>query len=342
MNLYKKEFEITSFDNLKVTIFVIGYKNIGESNIVLFFDDNRVVFSMVIDSYKKGDLNITEKILDDLEIKEVDMVCWTHPHCDHTPGIAEIVEKYYHSGMVIFSPKFFYGNLMDDILVGEAKAAQEAFKKIIDKTKKDPNVKEIMRTISASGDITNNYPMRIVDSNGTQKDFILYFLTPIGRRTDEYYIIKNKAFKKPNELSVSFIISLDGYNFYFGSDTENEHAKEIENHIVESMRWIKVPHHSSLGGQSIVDRLGPNADFAASTVFASGGLPVKSIQDAYVSRNVRLFMTQITGTPEDQLVDYGIVRFDYRFLKDDILVEIKTYANAGEYVSDSMSVSMEE
>lgn len=332
MNHYKKEFKISSFDNLRVSIFVIGYKNLGESNIVLFFDDKRVVFSMVIDCFKKGELNVTEEILDSFHIEKVNMVCWSHPHCDHTPGIDGIVNKYFHSDMVVFSPKFYYGNLMDDIIDGEARAAQDAYKNIIDKIKDDPNVKEIMHSITAFGDITNSYPMRIVDTNGIQKDFTLYFLTPIGQRTDEYYIIKNKMFSNPNELSVSFILSLDGYNFFFGGDTENEHAEEIDDNIVESMRWIKVPHHCSMGGRSIVDRLGPCADFAASTVFTSGGLPVEEIQNAYISKDVRLFMTQLREIPEDLLKDYGVVQFDYRFLKDDIQVDIKTIANAGEYV----------
>lgn len=56
-NLYKKTLNVSSIENLIVSIFVIGYKNIGESIIVLFRDvydgNDIVIMSMVIDSYEK-------------------------------------------------------------------------------------------------------------------------------------------------------------------------------------------------------------------------------------------------------------------------------------------------
>ena len=95
MKRYKKEITFTSFENLVLSIYLVGYKNIGESIVVLFHDagkeEKEPVFSFVVDSYKKDDLFLTKKILDDNEVKGLDIVCWTHPHRDHTPGIDEIV-----------------------------------------------------------------------------------------------------------------------------------------------------------------------------------------------------------------------------------------------------------
>lgn len=109
--------------------------------------------------------------------------------------------------------------------------------------------------------------MRLIsDNNLEEKELSFFFLTPIGRRTDRYSI-KGDLLGNPNELSVSFFMSVDGYNFYFGGDTEKEHAEGIETEIIQDFRWIKVPHHCSLGGISIADRLGPKLDFAASTVY---------------------------------------------------------------------------
>ena len=66
-NLYKRIFKVSSFENLIVSIFVIGYKNIGESIVVLFRDicdgSEKIIMSMVIDSYEKEDFNMIRKVL---------------------------------------------------------------------------------------------------------------------------------------------------------------------------------------------------------------------------------------------------------------------------------------
>lgn len=38
MKRYKKELRLSSFENLRLCIYVIGYKNIGESIVILFKD----------------------------------------------------------------------------------------------------------------------------------------------------------------------------------------------------------------------------------------------------------------------------------------------------------------
>lgn len=80
-SLYKKIFKISSFENLIISIFVIGYKNIGESIVVLFRDvcngDNRIVMSMLIDSYEKEDFNLARKVLSKYQVSKLDFVCWT-------------------------------------------------------------------------------------------------------------------------------------------------------------------------------------------------------------------------------------------------------------------------
>lgn len=131
MKRYKKEISFSSFNNLNLSIYLIGYKNVGESIIVLFNDeqktDESAVFSIVVDCYKNDNLFLTQKILDDNGVKGVDMVCWTHPHRDHTPGIDAIVNKYFKPDMWFFMPKFYFGNLSQDILRSESEFTEEAY-----------------------------------------------------------------------------------------------------------------------------------------------------------------------------------------------------------------------
>ncbi|MBS7364217.1 MAG: hypothetical protein KIH03_10435 [Paludibacteraceae bacterium] len=279
---------------------------------------------MVIDSYDNG--TITERILKKYDVRKLDFVCWTHPHVDHSQGIDTLIKGHFHDDIVIFVPKFYFGNLTKGVLASESAQTKQIFDTIWKLVKKNSNYNKIWRSISAFGDATNKYPMKLY-TDEIDKEVCFYFLTPLGSRTDKY-ANKGNQFNKPNELSISFVMSIDGYDFYFGGDTENEHAKGIDNEIVKNMRWIKVPHHCSLGAKSIADNLGPQLDFAASTVYQSSGLPKKSIQDIYANKST-LHMTQLDNTTHD----YGIIQYNYHFGKIETKVDILTYGNAGQYQS---------
>lgn len=335
-NFYKKVFEVSSFEHLIVSIFVIGYKNIGESIVILFRDVlnndiGRVIMSMVIDSYEKKELNLTRKILSKYHVERLDFVCWTHPHCDHSPGIDSLIKDMFHDNIVIFSPKFYYGNLTADILKSECSRTPEIFDNIWKLVSEHPNYSEIWRTISANGDATHPYQLQLLTKDGIyNKDVCFYFLTPIGSRTDRF-AIKGNQFNSPNELSVSFVMSIDGYDFFFGGDTENEHANSINTEIIQDFRWIKVPHHCSLGAKFIADHLGPKFDYAASTVYTSSSLPKEEIQNIYATVG-NLHMTQLKENKNYKLQhEYGIIQYDYHFTNNETIVNINTYGNAGPY-----------
>lgn len=336
MKRYKKEIHLSSFDNLTVSLYLIGYKNIGESIVVLFKDvagdENKVVFSFVIDCYKKEGLFLTKKILEDNGVTALDMVCWTHPHCDHTPGIDEIVNDYFKPDMWFFMPKFYFGNLNPDLLKTESAFTQEANMSLENILKKKDKESNVRKTIIGNGDITTHFPVKMVTDDGRCRDLDFYFLTPCGRLIDKY-VLKGNEINRPNDLSISFIMSLDGYDFFFGGDTENDHAGDIEKELIKNMRWIKVPHHCSKGAEVICDNIGPYFDFAASTVYTSSGLPDEDIQKKYIKNGRRLFMTQLKNMALEQ--EYGVVQFNYSFCDDQILVDIHTFGNAHEYISSN-------
>lgn len=332
MKKYKKKIRLSSFSDLCLCIYVIGYKNIGESIVILFKDRNKealsTIFSVVIDCYKTETLFITKKILDDNGVKSIDAVCWTHPHRDHTPGIDELVEGYYKEDMWVFLPKFYFGNIQKDLLKEESKFTEETYASLNTILNNKGNPTEVRKTIMANGDMTCHYPVLMTSDDGLSRDLDFYFLTPHGGLADQYTIPGNEL-SHPNDLSISFVMSVDGYDFYFGGDAENDHVKNIEKAIIHDMRWIKVPHHCSLGGKTICDNLGNRFDCAASTVYASSDLPKEDIQNQYAEKG-RLFMTQMKG--EGLLHEYGVVEFDYSFHKDNIQVDVHTYGNAREFL----------
>lgn len=331
MKKYKKEIRLSSFDNLKLCLYVIGYQNIGESVLVLFKDKveekDKTFFSIVIDCYKRGSVFITRKLLEDNGVTGVDAVCWTHPHTDHTTGIDELVKDFYKDDMWVFIPKFYFGNIQKDLLKKESKFTKETYDSLNTILKGKKNEEENRKTIVANGDMTCHYPMIMKSDDGLVRTLDFYFLTPNGGLIDKYTIPGNEI-THPNDLSISFVMSVDGYDFYFGGDAENEHANNIDKDIIKDMRWIKVPHHCSKGARVVGDNLGKQFNYAASTVFKSSDLPEEEIQQLYASKG-RLFMTQLKN--ESLTSEYGVVEFEYTFRREDILVDVNTYGNAHEY-----------
>ncbi len=83
--------------------YVIGYKKEGESIVVLFKQDDDVIFSMVIDSYERS-ANETIKILEKNKVKTLDFLVWTHPHKDHSVGIKRILDLFCNINSKIIFP----------------------------------------------------------------------------------------------------------------------------------------------------------------------------------------------------------------------------------------------
>ena len=107
---------ISSRNNLIVKVFVIGYSLRGESILILFLDkgsDNKVLYAMVIDSFKYKSENKTLDIMNEYHIRErkLDMLIWSHPDYDHTYGLNEIIRGYCDENTQVVFP---YGMTGDD------------------------------------------------------------------------------------------------------------------------------------------------------------------------------------------------------------------------------------
>ena len=107
---------ISSRDNLIVKVYIIGYSLRGESILILFLDkgDNlKVLYSIVIDSFKYKGEHKTLDIMDDYNLKvlKLNMLIWSHPDFDHTLGLKEIIQNYCDENTQVVLP---YGMTGDD------------------------------------------------------------------------------------------------------------------------------------------------------------------------------------------------------------------------------------
>ncbi|PWJ35833.1 hypothetical protein IE02_1894 [Fibrobacter succinogenes subsp. elongatus] len=333
MGRCRNEIHISSFSNFIVRLIVIGYKNVGESIIILFLDKcdiEKVVFSMVVDCYKKDDFNLTKVFLDKNGVSELDFACWTHPHDDHSPGFDEIIKSYCGNKTRVFHPRFEFDDFDPGILAAECSRAKNVWEALVKLSSARPIENPLLQSIGVNVGLDNGFTIKIVDDY-SEKDCRFDFLTPFKEYIEKYgYASCPKKLKNVNELSISFTISLDSYAFYFGGDVENKQIRLIGADEIKRMRWMKVPHHCSDGANLIVDLLNANLlDCAVSSVYTSRGLPVSSVQDVYKSKG-RLFMTQSANATLQH--GYGAVQFDYQFKNDKINVKPILYGNAYEYL----------
>ena len=329
----KDKIHISSFSNLTIKIFVIGYKNKGEANLVIFLDDDKAVFSMIIDCYEKDDLNLTQDILKSYKIENLDFACWTHPHDDHSPGFSKVISQCLGKKTRVYLPDFQIERIDEDVLKNESISAKDELTGLEMLAKGRSLHNPLLLKIDVNVGDENKHLYTLVDQFGNEKPIYIHFLTPFKHYLDNYgFQTKNCKIKNLNELSISFILSVDDYKFYFGGDTEGKHANLINDDDIAGIRWVKVPHHCSNGGKSLAKRLaGDRLDCAASTVF-SPQLPIPNVQKIYKNK-CRLFMTQLNESWH--LSDYGVIQFDYRFEKDKVKISIKLFDNACEYTFDT-------
>ena len=323
------EIHISSFSNFLVRIFVIGYKNEGESNIVLFFDGDNVIFSMIVDCFKKKDLNLASNLLLQYGVKKLDLAFWTHPHDDHSSGFDEIISKFLGPKTIVYFPRFLFPNFKPNVLISECTTAQNVFFNLdkINQTRSSRN--PLLRTIDVNPGDTYSREYVLFDDDGNQKKFIIDFLTPIRPYIEQFgYQGCQEKLVDINELSISFVMSLDSYDFYFGGDAEKKHVNFIDPERIANMRWVKVPHHCSNNARFIAKNLIKGHFVCAASTVYSPQLPKTDIQNEYKSKG-RLFMTQLNANPN--LGEYGIVQFDCKFEQDQVKISPILYGNAYEY-----------
>lgn len=317
------EIPITSSGDLRVKIFVIGYKNQGESIIILFIDAGEegcpVKYSIVIDCYKYNKRNITDEILRRYSVGTISMLCWTHPDLDHSVDIDTLIKKYCKESTQILLPAHFY-NEPSDIITINNKTLRGAVDKVfnLNRLKK--------RTVTNISVTDRGYnEIKSLKFAGVDKSVFVSVnaVTPISSILANYVKKRNHNVNK-NELSISFIINIDGYYLYFGGDTINGHIDAINPAFLEQCRFVKIPHHSSDTSTNLLSYLPQEIDTACTTIFSARNLPKESVLQGYCSIG-KVFST---GSNNNKKYNYGVVEYEYDFSKEEAEMNVKLHGNA--------------
>jgi len=318
-NPFNPDIELSANSNFRILVSVIGYQSQGESIIIRCYDTAKDIslHCIVIDSYELGNRNITVELLkDDFNIKHIDVLCWTHPHLDHSKGLEELIETFCDNNTKFILPDYLY-NKPSDLTIAlndEEKACVEKIFKHNESTKlstssiKVPSFGHVLiqhAQFSAIGEA----PLSLN----------IYAITPIDSIL-EYYHWKDEHDIDPNELSVSLLVDINGYKLLFGADSINTHIDGTSPNLLEGCRFVKIPHHGSDTSDHLIDRIG-NLDTACTTVYhIKKDLPLKSIIERY--QKEKKADVYCTGSYEKCDEMYGVINYSIELSKYSYDVEL--------------------
>lgn len=297
----KVEFEIDEIDSLHLDVYTIGYKDEGESLLLLLCDGKKILHSAMTDCYCIDGYNHADVILNDLEVKNIDAFVWTHPDRDHSTGIEPFLEKYdFNAEARIFIPAGISGEIID------TDEAKNALKYITNKYNRNRRY-DIKYVSLNTGEFCQLMKFRIKERKTSRiVDYMFTFILPnadiVARRsnTDGNVLL--------NDFSIFYIVTFNDQNYLFCGDLSKQNVQFIEKDWLENVVFVKIPHHGSttLGNfQGKLISAGVNDVISTCTTFKPKQLPDDNVLRSYKGISKAIFCT---GKNEDfPKYNYGCV-----------------------------------
>lgn len=315
-----------------VKVFVIGYGCFGESTLVLFLDGGVVFFSIVIDCYHyKEDranftllINKTADILDDYHVGRLDVLCWTHPHDDHSKGFPRLISKYCDGATRVVFPMYVQDNKADIVKYGVVSKCNLDF--IFQKNKEHKALAHPIGVADFRENVIEEFQVNEIFSSDELAHVRISAITPISSRLSEY--VNDSLCSDPNELSISVVLDINGYGFFFGGDTKNNHIELARHALIKQCRFVKIPHHSSPTADKLMSYLPTELDAICTTVFKWGksNLPNESVIQQYHQFNADIYST---NSHLGSTYPIGIIEYDYDFSRSLPLPSVSVSGNGG-------------
>lgn len=279
MGLIKVPNEIDLKD-IFIDIHCIGKNPQGEGILFAIRKNNYLIYSAIIDE------SIDKKLLSDEGIEELDLICWTHPHDDHTDGLKEMLKNYAGPKTKIVVP-----NGISDFRKYMSKKCKSTYKPLKKINRRNSNKNGEYIEVNSYNVIEYTY----VDKNGKMLNIKINSLAPISSRINN---IRNNKHCNLNELSVCLLISVNDICFLFSSDIYNSVINDmnIELEKFKNIIYYKIPHHGSEKSNSLLDKIpsSNNGRIAVSTIYKNNGqdkTPNISLLNKYIEKGIQVYCT---------------------------------------------------
>ena len=311
----KVEFEIEDIDSLHLDVYTIGYREEGESLLLLLCDGKNILHSTMTDCYCIGGYNHADAIFNDLKVKRIDAFVWTHPDSDHSTGIGPFLDKYDRSADArIFIPAGMSGEIID------TDESRNALAYITNKYNRNRRY-DINYISLNTGGYCQLMKFRIKEKKSSrQVDYMFTFILPnadiVARRSSS----DGKVLL--NDYSIFYIVTFNDQNYLFCGDLSKQNVQFINEDWLEDVVFVKIPHHGSNTLENFKGKMvsaGVTDVICTCTTFKPKQLPDENVLKSYKDISKAIYCT---GKNEDSpKYDYGCVLIQFNAnMKDGIFL----------------------
>lgn len=301
-------------ENLRLFIYVVGYPEMGESQIIVIKDvvSNVIYFSGVVDCYVHDGLNETENTLSNLGITELDFLCWTHPDADHSVGLSDIVRRFCTVKTSIFLSEGINGSAND--LITYNQEARDFFDAIANNNaNRHYNVNSV--TVSPGNGST------LVQMKFSTLTYAIKFsitsiapISAIARRR-----ILSESLHDKNDISAALIVELGEIKLLLAGDVLNSTINQFDTDYLSGLTYIKTPHHTSTSSDRLLYKLDQVEEFekvpiTCTTGYRKHDLPSEVLIEKYKSYTESFYSTcDSNGSHEFGMVCIELNPFDRKY-----------------------------
>lgn len=277
-----KCFEVSSFDNVYIEIYTMGFPIEGESILTVLRDNDKILFSFLIDSYKSGDVIPALEIAKNIHLEQLDYFFWTHPDHDHSLGIDEVLmtlDKEYRTRIIL--PE---GMNKDLPLAQSARSSIEYINKHYNSGQK-------YHSVSLLGvDDLCGLPTWSINFKEQCSEFELpcrfTILAPHSSLIQRLEFTDSPSF---NDFSLVLSMSWNSCTFLYTGDISNRGIRILHDNqecekYLKNILYVKIPHHGSKSSNNLINYLsflGTGEERAVSTLKKSNNIPDNNVLLSY-------------------------------------------------------------
>lgn len=279
----KNELSDRYFTTLSCKVFIMGHSTEGESAIVALYDDCKIVYSCVVDSFISNDRIIAKEMLHGLGITKISDLFWTHPHDDHSDGIIELIDEFKPDDIYLAAELH---SLPDTVRT----VSSEVLTKINTYRGYDKRCKNQPKVHGIATNYTIHDEVLMVGSKLVP--FEMFTIAPVDGRIRKR-IVDGKT-NALNDYSLVFTVNIGDFSILLTGDVQDKMIVAANDDLCRNIitpNLLKIPHHGSVDSIKILDIFDEDGivDFGVTTAKKSSDLPRREALDAYHSRCQHMF-----------------------------------------------------
>ena len=297
-----------------VDVHCIGKSPSGEGIIFFFRNKNKIFYSGVIDAC------IDDTILKENKIKELNLICWTHPHKDHYEGLNLILDKYSGPNTKILIP------MGVEATIHKQKDQEEKalFEKMATTNRNGTKSKGKVILGGINRNIENI--IYLDKKNGVSMDLKIQAYAPVDS------IISGQSYLTGvdyNDYSIILVLTVNEANFVFTGDASKTTINELirQNIFIKNAIYVKIPHHGSKSSEKFIDLIKSKTTtgIGVTTIFKGNGYdqtPNKKVLKSYLDNNYKIYITNKSYFKRKKSkADIGIVSTRFQIPIDETIEE---------------------